>query len=60
MILLEYLTGVNVKHSGGIPLHYQAILNESLGNSLGVQWLGLPTFTSKGLSLIPGWGIKIP
>ena len=31
-----------------------------LGNSLAVQWLGLPAFTAEGLSLIPGWGSKIP
>ena len=30
-----------------------------LGNSLAVQWLGLPAFTAEGLSLIPGWGSKI-
>ena len=28
-------------------------------NSLEVQWLGLGTFTSMGLGLIPGWGTKI-
>ena len=29
--------------------------NKSLGNSLGVQWLGFHAFTAKG----PGWGNKI-
>ena len=31
----------------------------SLGNSLGVQWLGLCTFTSTGGGSIPGQGTKI-
>ena len=31
-----------------------------VGNSLVVQWLGLCTFTAKGLGSIPGWGTKIP
>ena len=25
-----------------------------------VQWLGLSSFTAKGLGLIPGWGTKTP
>ena len=33
---------------------------ECLGNSLVVQWLGLCTFTAKGLGSIPDWGTKIP
>ena len=31
-----------------------------LGNSLVVQWLGLCTFTAKGLDSNPGWETKIP
>ena len=31
-----------------------------IGNSLVVQWLGLYTFTTEGMGLIPGWGTKIP
>ena len=30
------------------------------GNSLAVQWLGLCTFTSRGVGLIPGGGTRIP
>ena len=29
-------------------------------SSLAVQWLGLSTFTARGLGSIPGWGAKIP
>ena len=31
----------------------------NVGNSLGVQWLGLCTFTAKGPGSIPGQGTKI-
>ena len=31
-----------------------------IGNSLAVQWLGLPASTAGGTGLIPGWGTKIP
>ena len=31
-----------------------------LGTSLGVQWLGLSTFTAKGARLVSNWGTKIP
>ena len=30
------------------------------GNSLAVQWLGLPYSTAEGAGLIPDWGTKIP
>ena len=30
-----------------------------LGNSLGVQWLGLSAFTAVAGVSIPGWGTKI-
>ena len=33
---------------------------QSFENSLAVQWLGLGAFTAKGLSSIPGQGMKIP
>ena len=29
-------------------------------NLLAVQWLGLHTFTAKGIGSVPGQGIKIP
>ena len=32
----------------------------NVGNCLGVRWLGLCTFTAKGLGSIPGWEAKIP
>ena len=32
---------------------------EREGNSLVVQWLGLPAFSGKGTGSIPGWGTKI-
>ena len=31
----------------------------NVGNSLGVWWLGLCTFTAKGLGSIPGQGTKV-
>ena len=31
----------------------------NVGNSLGVRWLGLCTFTAKGPGSIPGQGTKI-
>ena len=31
-----------------------------VGNSLAVQWLGLPAFTAVGPGSIPGQGTKIP
>ena len=31
----------------------------NVGNCLGVRWLGLCTFTAKGLGSIPGQGTKI-
>ena len=34
-------------------------LEEHLGNSLIVQWLGLPLYTVRDLCLIPVWGTKI-
>ena len=34
-------------------------INVNPGNSLGVWWLGLHTFTAEGLGSIPGWGTKI-
>ena len=33
--------------------------NESKGNSLAVQWLGLCALTAQGVGSIPGWGTKI-
>jgi len=38
--------------------HYRNIFKE--GTSLAIQWLGLRTFTAKGLGSIPGRGTKIP
>ena len=38
--------------------HYRNIFKE--GTSLATQWLGLHTFTAKGLGSIPGRGTKIP
>ena len=38
--------------------HYRNIFKE--GTSLDIQWLGLRTFTAKGLGSIPGRGTKIP
>ena len=38
----------------------QDLIKLLIGSSLGVQWLGLCTFTAKGVSSIPGWGAKIP
>ena len=38
--------------------HYRNIFKE--GTSLAIQWLGLYTFTAKGLGSIPGRGTKIP
>ena len=35
------------------------MLEEHLGNSLIVQWLGLPLYTARDLYLIPVWGTKI-
>ena len=32
----------------------------TLGDSLAVQWVGLRTFTAKGVGSVPGWGTKIP
>ena len=31
-----------------------------MGNSLGVQWLGLRSITAESPGSIPGWGTKIP
>ena len=31
-----------------------------MGNSLAVQWVGLPAFTAEGPGSIPGGGNKIP
>ena len=38
--------------------HYRNIFKE--GTSLATQWLGLHTFTAKGLGSIPALGTKIP
>ena len=35
-------------------------LNESIGNSMVVWWLGIHAATAKGMDLIPGLGTKIP
>ena len=37
----------------------QTKVKKQLGNSLGVQWLGLHASTAGGAGLIPGWGTKI-
>ena len=43
-----------------LVLHKQAFRNQSLGNSLAVQWLGLHALTAEGTDSVPGWGTKIP
>lgn len=32
---------------------------QNLENPQAVQWLGLHTFSAKGLGFIPGWGTEI-
>ena len=40
--------------------HNFSMIEGCVGNSLMVQQLGLCALTTKGLGLIPGWGINIP
>lgn len=41
-------------------MSFSGQMHAFLGNFLLVQWLGLPTFTAKGLSSNSGWVAKIP
>ena len=61
-IKLNYTCPSNIKNKGKKkPLKFIGdIIYGCLGNSLVIQWLGLCTFTTKGLGSIPGWGTKIP
>ena len=49
-----------LKNNFQVP-HIEEMWDQDLsGNSLAVQWLGLRTFTAKGVGSIPGQGTKIP
>ena len=41
-------------------LHIFPSKKTTQGNSLAVQWLGLPAFTAEGAGSIPGQGTKVP
>ena len=48
-----------VKYKKGEELKRNCEEKKESRNPLEVQWLGLHTFTAKGLGSIPGWGTKI-
>ena len=48
-----------VKYKKGEELKRNCEEKKESRNPLEVQWLGLHTFTAKGLGSIPGWGAKI-